>query len=96
MVELKTKTGLLIQIDKNSFEKAPDFLNHTKEILGKINNVRVEVKDNMESTGVIVTSESEIIHGSLKEQFITFDKLFSKFIPEEKQEEMDSLLNEGD
>lgn len=74
--EIETKDNLLIQVNKNHFEKMPKVLERIEERLGELKNVRVEVDYDIAEQGLIIESENGIINASMKEQFKSLDKLF--------------------
>lgn len=74
--EIETKDNLLIQVNKNHFDKMPKVLERVEERLGELTNVRVEVDYDISEQGIIIESENGIINGSLDQQFKSLDKLF--------------------
>jgi flagellar assembly protein FliH len=74
--ELGTKSNILIQIDKKSFEEMPEILDHVQTTLGKLEKVRLEVDYDLNGPGIVLESENGIINGTLIEQFKGLDRLF--------------------
>lgn len=77
ILEIHTKSDLVIHIDQKNFENMPDVLETLKGKLGELSNVRVEIDYDIEGPGIILDSRNGIINGSLKEQFHSIDELFS-------------------
>lgn len=84
ILELQTKTNLLIQVNQHHFEQMPDVLQYVEKKIGQLKNVRVEIGYDIEGPGMIVESENGIINGDLAQQFINLDKLFNSVGLEEK------------
>ena len=76
VVELQTKSNLLIQVSKKQFEMMPEVLDVVEKSLGKLDNVRMEIDYDIDDNGIIVSSENGIINGTLEQQFSTLSKLF--------------------
>lgn len=76
ILEMNTKSNLLIRVDNNSFQYMPEVLQHIENKLGQLTNVRVEVEEDMQGKGIILESENGIIEGTLEAQFASIDKLF--------------------
>ena len=76
ILELQTKSNLLIKVNATHFEKMPEVIEMAQTRLGKLTNVRLEVEPDMNNPGIIIESENGIIDGSLEAQFINLDKLF--------------------
>lgn len=76
LVELQTRSNILVQVNKNSFEGMDEVLETVKESLGQLKNVRVEIDYDMEGPGIMVESENGMIDGRLEQQFKNLDKLF--------------------
>ncbi len=92
VVELQTRSNIFIQVDGKNFEKMPDVLKHVQEIIGEMENVRIEVDYDIEGPGIVLSTENEVINGSLKEQFRSFDRLFSKVGLEKDDVDIEGLL----
>jgi flagellar assembly protein FliH len=76
IVEMQTKTNLLVQVNESDFDQMPDVLNYLQKKLGELKNVRVEIDQDVKTRGIILESENGIINGTMEEQFRSFDKLF--------------------
>lgn len=80
LLDIQSRSNLLVLINPNDWSKMPEVMEHLKERLGEIKNIRVEVDDSIETQGMIVESENGIINGTLEEQFKSLDKLFEDVI----------------
>ncbi len=78
IVEAQTTSNLLIQVNQNQFSEMPEVLKSVEEVLGKLENVRVEVDYDISENGIVVDSDNGIIRGTLDEQFKSLDELFEK------------------
>ena len=76
ILELNTKSNLLVKVNADHFEKMPEVLEIVQQRLGKLSNVRLEIEPDMKNSGIIIESDNGIIDGSLEAQFINLDKLF--------------------
>ncbi len=76
IVELQSKSNILIQVSKQHFDAVPEALEIIENKIGKLENVRVEVDYEIEEHGLIVSSDNGIIKGTLEQQFASLDKLF--------------------
>lgn len=76
ILEINTKSNLLIKVGQGSFNKMPDVLEHVQNTLGKFKNVRVEIDYDLDNRGLILESDNGIINASMKEQFKSINKLF--------------------
>lgn len=76
IVEIQTKSNLLLHVDQNSFEGMTDILEVVQEKIGALKNVRVEVDYDINDQGLIIESDNGIINGTLEEQMHSLDKLF--------------------
>ena len=76
VLEVQTKSNLLIQVNQKNFDKMPEVLKIVQQKLGEFVNVRVEVDYDIESEGLIVESENGIINATIEEQLKSLDKLF--------------------
>lgn len=76
VLELQTKTNLLVKVNAGSFERMPEVLQMIEAKLGKLTNVRIEVDPDLTEIGLIIESENGIVDGSLQAQFTNLDKLF--------------------
>jgi flagellar assembly protein FliH len=87
ILELNTKSNLLVKVNSDHFEKMPEVLEIVQQRLGKLSNVRLEIEPDMKNSGIIIESDNGIVDGSLEAQFINLDKLFlSVGLEEEKKE----------
>jgi flagellar assembly protein FliH len=87
VLELNTKSNLLVKVNADQFEKMPEVLDIVQQRLGKLTNVRLEIEPDMKNSGIIIESDNGIVDGSLEAQFINLDKLFlSVGLEEEKKE----------
>jgi len=75
--EIDSKSNLLIQTNKQYFEKMPDVLEIIEKKLGKLDNVRMELDYDIEGPGLMLSSNNSLIDGTITEQFNNLDKLFS-------------------
>lgn len=76
ILELQTKTNLLVKVNAESFERMPEVLQMIEAKLGKLTNVRMEVDPDLTEVGLIIESENGIVDGSIQAQFTNLDKLF--------------------
>jgi flagellar assembly protein FliH len=76
IVEMQTKTNLLIHVDQLSFEQMPDVLQTVQEKVGELSNVRVEIDYDIEGPGIVLECDKGILNGTLVEQMKSLDKLF--------------------
>lgn len=76
IVELKSKSNLLIKVNQSSFENMPEVLEVVKKNLGELENTRVEIDYEINSPGIIIESENGIINGTFEEQLKSIDRLF--------------------
>ncbi len=76
ILEVQSKSNLLIQVNQKDFEKMPDVLKVVQEKLGELTNVRIEIGYDIEVGGIVVESENGIVNASLSAQFENLDKLF--------------------
>lgn len=76
ILELQTKTNLLVRVNAENFERMPEVLQIVEAKLGKLTNVRMEVDPDLVDVGLIIESENGIVDGSLEAQFTNLDKLF--------------------
>jgi len=83
ILELGTKSNILIQVNKSDFEKMGDVLEKVESTVGKLNNARVEVDYDNNNHGMVLESENGIIQGTLDDQFVGIDKLFSTVVGHE-------------
>lgn len=77
ILEMQTKSNLLIHVNQSSFESMPEVLEHMQQRLGELTNVRVEVDHGEDLPGVVLQSENGILNGRMGVQFKNLDKLFS-------------------
>lgn len=90
ILEMQTKSNLLIHVNQSSFEAMPEVLEQIQKRIGELTNVRVEVDHNQEDLpGMVLQSENGILNGRLGVQFKNLDKLFSNVgLPFEDTEEV--------
>ena len=81
ILELKTRSSLLIRVAKDDFERMPEVLEVVEERLGKLQNSRVEIllenAEEFKEKGLLLESENGILDGTLSAQLENLDKLFS-------------------
>lgn len=77
ILEMQTKSNLLIQVNPSSFESMPEVLDQIQKRMGELTNVRVEMDHDTDNPGVLLHSENGILNGRLGVQFKNLDKLFS-------------------
>ncbi|MBT6326904.1 MAG: hypothetical protein HOJ35_13125 [Bdellovibrionales bacterium] len=83
ILELGTKSNILIQVNKSDFEKMGDVLEKVESSVGKLHNARVEIDYDNNTHGMILESDNGIIQGTLDDQFVGIDKLFSTVVGHE-------------
>lgn len=88
ITEIQTKSNMLVQIDEASFRDMPDILSVVEERVGALNNVRIEKDFDIDGPGIVLSSDNGIINGTLKEQFLSLDKLFSKIGLKDEQDQL--------
>ena len=76
IVELDAKSNILIQVNKNMFEKMPEVMQIVEQTFGQLTNTRIEVDYDINDQGIIVHSDNGIINGTLEQQFENLEKLF--------------------
>ena len=76
IVEMQTKSNILIQVNKNHFEGMEEILAHIEQKVGTLSNVRIESDFDINDQGIIIESENGIINGTMEQQFKNLDKLF--------------------
>ncbi|HAZ11890.1 MAG: hypothetical protein A2X86_07435 [Bdellovibrionales bacterium GWA2_49_15] len=74
--EIGQKDHLLIQVNKNDFERMPEILEAVETKIGKLSNVRYECDQDVSGPGVILESINSIVRGTLDDQLANLDKLF--------------------
>lgn len=90
ILEMQTKSNLLIHVNQSAFESMPEVLEQVQKRIGELTNVRVEVDHNQDLPGMVLQSENGILNGRLGVQFKNLDKLFSNVgLPFEDSEELD-------
>lgn len=82
LLEIQSRTNLLIQVNPDAFAQMPEILEHVQKRLGELKNVRVEIDNQIESEGMIVESDNGIINATLEEQYKNLDKLFEDVVNE--------------
>jgi flagellar assembly protein FliH len=83
IIEAQAKSNLLIQVNQKQFESMPEVLESVQGVLGKLDNVRVEIDYEISEHGIIVDSDNGIIKGTMEQQFSHLDKLFESVLPHE-------------
>ena len=78
MSEVENKNNVLIQINRENFEKNKDIFQEMQNILKATSSVKFDVKGDIDTQGIILTTENEVIDGTLEEQFKNLDKIFSQ------------------
>lgn len=76
IVEMQTKSNILIQVNKNHFEGMEEILAHIEQKVGTLSNVRIESDFDINDQGIVIESENGIINGTMEQQFKNLDKLF--------------------
>ncbi|OUR96197.1 hypothetical protein A9Q84_07510 [Halobacteriovorax marinus] len=76
IMEMQTKSNLLIHVDQQSFEQMPDILQTVQEKVGELTNVRIEIDYDIEGPGIVLECDKGILNGTLVEQMKSLDKLF--------------------
>ncbi|MFT6069634.1 MAG: flagellar assembly protein FliH [Bacteriovoracaceae bacterium] len=95
ILEMQTKSNLLIHVNQSSFESMPEVLEQVQKRIGELTNVRVEVDHNQDVPGMVLQSENGILNGRLGVQFKNLDKLFSNVgLPFEDSEELNLSVEE--
>jgi flagellar assembly protein FliH len=90
ILEMQTKSNLLIHVNQSAFDSMPEVLEQVKSKIGELSNVRVEVDHNQDLPGMVLQSENGILNGRLGVQFKNLDKLFSNVgLPFVDSEELD-------
>lgn len=77
ILEMQTKSNLLIHVNQSSFDHMPEVLDQIQKRMGELTNVRVEVDHDDDIPGIVLQSENGILNGKLGVQFKNLDKLFS-------------------
>ncbi|OFZ73312.1 MAG: hypothetical protein A2451_10300 [Bdellovibrionales bacterium RIFOXYC2_FULL_39_8] len=77
ILEVQSRSNLLIQVNQKDFEKMPEVLKVVQEKLGELSNVRLEIGYDIDGSGIVVDSENGIVNASMAEQFDNLDKLFT-------------------
>lgn len=76
ILELHSKSDLLIKVDEASFENMPRALEIVQKKLGDFPNVRLEIERGLGQIGIILESSNGIIDGTLDAQLKSIDRLF--------------------
>jgi flagellar assembly protein FliH len=84
IVEAQTTSNLLIQVNQQQFSAMPEVLKTVQAVVGKLDNVRVEIDYDISENGIVVDSDNGIIRGTIEQQFESLDKLFETVIPDEQ------------
>ena len=74
--EIGANQRVLIQVGAQQFESIPEILDFIKNMIGDIDNVRVEIDYDISDRGIVIETENGIIKGTLEEQFTALDRLF--------------------
>lgn len=77
ILEMQTKSNLLIHVNQSSFDGMSDVLEQVQNRLGELTNVRVEMDHGLDLPGLVLQSENGILNGRIGVQFKNLDKLFS-------------------
>ena len=80
LLEIQSRSNLLIQVNMNDFQKMPEVLEVVQSKLGELKNVRVEVDPAILTRGIILESDNGIINATMEEQFKSLDKLFEEVL----------------
>ncbi len=78
MSEIENKNNVLIQINRENFEKNKDIFQEMQSVLKETSNVKFDINGDIDTQGIILTTENEVIDGTLEEQFKGLDKIFSQ------------------
>ncbi|MFW5887317.1 MAG: FliH/SctL family protein [Bacteriovoracia bacterium] len=76
ILELQTKSGLLIKVNPDNFDNMPKVLEIVQKRLGELTNVRVELAHDQTHPGIILESQNGIIDGTLDAQMTSIDEIF--------------------
>ncbi len=76
IMEIDTKSNLLIQVNEKEFEKMPEVLDSVKSKLSDLSNVRLEIDYDIDSDGIVVSADNGMIDGTMEQQFKNLEKLF--------------------
>lgn len=77
ILEMQTKSNLLIHVNQSSFEYMPEVLEQIQKRIGELTNVRIEMDHGPDLPGLVLQSDYGILNGTLPMQFKNLDKLFS-------------------
>ena len=81
--EIEGNSDLVVYLDQESFKNMPEFVDYAQEKLKNFKNVKVKIGHDIEGVGIMLCSESEIISGTMEDQFKSLEKIFSSCMPEE-------------
>jgi flagellar assembly protein FliH len=76
ILELNQKANILIKVNAGKFNAMEGVVELIESKVGELSNVRIELDQEMNETGIILESEGGIIDGSLESQFKSIDKIF--------------------
>jgi len=76
IVEMQTKSNLLIHVDERSFEQMPEVLEIVQQKVGQLSNVRVEIDYDIEGPGIVLECDKGILNGTINQQLKSLDRLF--------------------
>ena len=76
IVEMQTKSNLLVHVDEKSFEQMPEVLKVVQEKVGELSNIRVEIDYDIDGPGIVLECDKGILNGTINEQMKSLDKLF--------------------
>lgn len=80
LLDMQTRSNLLIQVNAQDFDHMPEVLTHIEKRLGELKNVRIEIDNQISTSGIIVESDNGILNATMEEQFKNLDKLFEDVI----------------
>ncbi|PIK13855.1 FliH/SctL family protein [Halobacteriovorax sp. JY17] len=76
IVEMQTKSNLLVHVDEKSFEQMPEVLKVVQEKVGELSNIRIEIDYDIDGPGIVLECDKGILNGTITEQMKSLDKLF--------------------
>ncbi len=82
LLEIQSRSNLLVQVNINDFQKMPEVLEVVQQKLGELKNVRIEVDPAIQTRGMIIESDNGIINATMEEQFKSLEKLFEEVLVE--------------
>ena len=96
MVEVENKNNVLVQINREDFEENQDVFQEMQNILKEMPNIKFDVNDDIKTRGIILTTENEVIDGTLEEQFKNLDKIFLQIGLKKNEEKLDETENSNE